>query len=78
MNVKHTRLSRRLAILVATIPLLATGTCLSMTQEALIAGFFSAVTASGVEQISEALGTTSASTSGGTTTTTTGCGCGGE
>ena len=65
---RRTRVCRRLVIFAATMSLLGTGTCVSMTQEALIDGFFHAVASSGADWIADEFGVTSGSASGGTTT----------
>jgi len=54
MSVKRTQPSLLLALL--TLPLLATGPCLTMVQRSLIQGFFNAVRPIVVEQVREELG----------------------
>ncbi|MFH1746846.1 MAG: hypothetical protein ABIG44_07345 [Planctomycetota bacterium] len=56
MPAKKKRLTRGLLIGVLALPLLETGTCLNMTQDALVDGFFEAVTPVLIEQVKTELG----------------------
>lgn len=57
-NARKTGRRRRLALAALALPLLSTGTCLQLTQDALITGFFNAFTAEIVALARERLGLT--------------------
>ena len=55
---KHGPLARRAALVLLGLPLVATGPCLITAQQALINGFFDAVTPLLIERVADDLGVT--------------------
>ena len=62
MKLDRSKRLRRLMIVALTLPLLASGSCMQITQGALINGFFDALTPILLDQVAQQLGLTSNTT----------------